>query len=95
MNTKPEICFRCGGQVAEGGSYYIIDLKITSGFDGVIDEEADPEKLRKILDKLEKTDRLTAEEDVYKHMKVSLCPGCKNELINSLVGESDDVTSFS
>lgn len=86
MECKQQVCFRCGEKIQEGGEYYIIDLKVISGFDGIINADPDPEKTREILDSLEEQDPKKLEEDVFRHIKVNLCLQCKNALIKDLTG---------
>jgi hypothetical protein len=84
--TQNYVCFKCGKSVEEGELFYVVELKITSGFDGVIKESADPETIRLLLDKLETESAMAVEEDVYKELKINLCKNCKDILIRFISG---------
>jgi len=90
METKRKICFSCGNRIPEGGIYYNIELKITSGFDGIINERPSPQRIRDILKSLEDLMSIEAEEDVFKEIQIELCKSCKDKLISTLVGERID-----
>jgi len=97
--TQNFICFKCGKSIEEGGLFYVVELKITSGFDGVINESADPETMRALLDKLDIESAMSAEEDVFKELKINLCKDCKDILIRFISGselipdsDKDDLT---
>jgi hypothetical protein len=79
--TRNIVCFKCGRPIEEGGIFYAVELKITSGFDGVINESADPEAMRQLLDKIEARGAISAEEDVFKELKINLCRKCRDILI--------------
>lgn len=80
------ICFKCGKTIEEGGLFYIIEMKITSGFDGIIKESPDPDTLQALLDKLETEHAISAEEAVYKELVINLCKLCKDELVGFISG---------
>ncbi len=90
MQEKPNICFRCGLPIKEGEKFFNIFLQISSGFDGVITEGPSPERIREILDALETMTDAKIENDVYKELKIILCPGCKSELIKTLLGKREN-----
>jgi len=87
------VCFKCGRKIEEGALFYRLELKIFSGFDGTIVESPDPERYRELLSKLENEHALSAEEDVYKELKIILCKNCKDVFIRFL-GNADDSTAF-
>jgi hypothetical protein len=86
--TRNLVCFKCGKPIEAGGIFYVVELRITSGFDGVIKESADPEAMRQLLDKIEARGAMSAEEDVFKELKINLCKKCRNILIR-FFGDSE------
>lgn len=82
------VCFKCGKTIEEGGIFYVVELKITSGFDGVIKESADSGSIMELIDKIEAQGIMAAEEDVFKELKINLCKNCKDILIDFIGGPS-------
>ncbi|RKX70201.1 hypothetical protein DRP53_05775 [candidate division WOR-3 bacterium] len=87
-------CSRCQRIIGEGDLFYRLDIKVISGFDGIIklgghyDINAEIEKLKAYPEDL-------IEEEVYKEFHFILCPRCKeiycsNPLHLGLDGEIPD-----
>lgn len=75
----PKRCHCCGKPLPPGGSYFVLRVEISTGFDGCLPEPAeDPEELiRAALKELAKRTAAENEKDVFEEMLMVLCPACR------------------
>lgn len=78
------VCFKCGSRIEEGRPFFITEMKITSGFDGCINESLPSDKIGELLHAVEMKGSLAAEEEVFKELRIVLCKKCKDILIKFL-----------
>lgn len=87
-------CAMCNRIISEGDLFYQLDIKILSGFDGVIKLEGQFD-INSEISKLKAYPEDLVEEEVYKEFHFILCPRCKeiyctNPLHLKLDGEIPD-----
>ena len=75
----PKRCHCCGKPLPHGGSYFVLRVEISAGFDGCLPEPAgDPEELiRAAMKELSKKVATEHEADVFEEMLLILCPACR------------------
>lgn len=79
-------CDRCGKNLPPGGLRYVVTISVTADFDGVIEEEAGEEEIRKALEDAESRDADDLENDVHKEMAYILCKPCRDAFVKEPVG---------
>ena len=87
-------CNKCKRIISEGDPFYNLEIKVISGFDGVIKLDIDFD-INSEVDKLKVYPEDLIEEEVYKEFKFILCPRCKeiycsNPLNMKLEGDIPD-----
>ena len=55
---KEKNCFRCGKKLQAGGLFYVADIRVLSGFDGILTEpvEGIDQQLKELLEQAERLD---------------------------------------
>jgi hypothetical protein len=83
MKPAPHhLCDRCGRFIQAGGPHYAMALRLTSGFDGYLNDPTTDESLGETLKNLEDTDVEQLEAQVELKLEFLLCPGCRNHIAN-------------
>lgn len=84
------VCDHCGKELPPGTTKYIVDITLFADRDGLIDDEIDiEEKIRGLINEMEKKDWKEIEEDVYEEYSLILCRRCRNRLKERLLSTAD------
>lgn len=82
------VCRRCGKLLPLGSLKYIINIHVTTDFDGYISEEEFNEEvpLEELVKLIKEKPPKQAENDVTNNMAFFLCNDCKNYFVTHPVG---------
>ena len=78
-------CSRCSRELRRGKSYYTVNIRVYSGFDGVLLEEGEiDQRLKRAVEESHQWTPEELEKDVYEEMTLLLCGTCRNEFVREL-----------
>ena len=79
-------CFRCGKELQPGGLFYIVHIKIFSGFDGILMEPTGDidQQLNQLLEQTQHLDPKDLEKDVYEEITLIVCKSCRDRLVDEI-----------
>lgn len=79
-------CFRCGKGLQPGSLFYVVHIKIFSGFDGILSEPAEgiDEQLKGLLEAAQDLDPKELEKDVYEEITLIVCKSCRDRFVEDL-----------
>jgi len=83
---KEKNCFRCGKELQPGGLFYVVDIKVLSGFDGILAESAEgiDQQLKQLLEQAERSDPRELEKDVYEEITLIMCKSCRDRFVDEI-----------
>jgi len=83
---KGRNCSRCGKGLQPGGLFYIVHIKVFSGFDGILSEPAGDvdQQLKSLLEEVEQADPKEMEKDVYEEITLIMCKSCRDRLVDEI-----------
>ncbi len=83
---KEKNCFRCGNSLRPGNLFYVVHIRIFSGFDGVLSEpgEGIDEQLKDLIEVAESLDPKELEKDVYEEITLIVCKSCRDRFVDDL-----------
>jgi hypothetical protein len=83
---KKRNCFRCGKELQPGGLFYVVHIKVFSGFDGILTEPAEEidRQLSQLLEQLRHSDPLELEKEVYEEITLVVCKSCRDRFVGDL-----------
>jgi hypothetical protein len=79
-------CGRCDKDIPEGGLYYVFTIQSVSGFDGIVDIDAD-RGVSEASYRIEESEAVDLERDVFWEHKVVVCSSCKETLVSLFMSE--------
>ncbi len=81
---KEKNCFRCGKRLQPGSSFYVVYIRVVSGFDGILSEPAEgiDEQLKSLLAEVQQLDPKELEKDVYKEITLIMCKSCRDRFVD-------------
>jgi hypothetical protein len=79
-------CFRCGKELQPGGLFYIVHIKIFSGFDGILMEPTGDidQQLNQLLEQAKHLDPKELEKDVYEEITLIVCKSCRDRFVDEI-----------
>jgi hypothetical protein len=79
-------CFRCGKELQPGSLFYIVHVKVFSGFDGILTEPTEDidQQLKQLLDEAQHLDPKELEKDVYEEITMIVCKSCRDRLVDEI-----------
>jgi len=79
-------CFRCGKGLQPGSLFYVVHIKIFSGFDGILSEPAEgiDEQLKGLLEAAQDLDPKELEKDVYEEITLIVCKSCRDRFVDDI-----------
>ena len=79
-------CSRCGKGLRPGSLYYIVHIKVISGFDGILSEPAEgiDRQLKGLLDEVQQSDPEELEKEVYEEITLMMCKSCRDRLVDEI-----------
>ena len=79
-------CSRCGKGLQPGGLFYVVHIKVFSGFDGILTEPAEgiDEQLKELLEQAERLDPKELEKDVYEEITLIMCKSCRDRFVDEI-----------
>ena len=83
---KKRNCFRCGKELQPGGLFYVADIRVLSGFDGILSEPAEgiDQQLKGLLEQAERLDPQELEKDVYEEITLIMCKSCRDRFVDEI-----------
>ncbi len=83
---KGRNCFRCGKELEPGGLFYVVHIKVLSGFDGILSEPAEriDEQLRELVEQAQHLDPKELEKDVYEEITLVVCKSCRDRFVDEI-----------
>ncbi len=79
-------CFRCGKGLQPGSLFYVVHIKVFSGFDGILSEPAEDidQQLKDLLETARHLDPKELEKDVYEEMTLIVCKSCRDRFVEDI-----------
>ena len=83
---KQKNCFRCGKELQPGGPFYVVHIRVVSGFDGILTEapEGIDEELRELIEQAQHLDPSELEKDVYEEITLVICKSCRDRFVDDV-----------
>jgi hypothetical protein len=83
---KKKNCFRCGKELQPGSLFYVVAIKVLSGFDGILTEtgEGIDQQLKELLEQAERLDPRELEKDVYEEITLIMCKSCRDRFVDEI-----------
>jgi len=83
---KETNCFRCGKGLQPGSLFYVIYIRVVSGFDGILSEpmEGIDEQLKGLLEEVRQLDPKELERDVYEEITLIMCKSCRDRFVSEI-----------
>lgn len=72
-----QVCSKCRRIIGPGDLFYSLLIKVSAGFDGVINIKEDRIDLKEEFEKVKSYPEELLNEEVFKEFKFTLCPRCK------------------
>ena len=79
-------CFRCGRGLPPGSLFYVVHIKVFSGFDGILMEPAEgvDQQLKELLEQTQNLDPKELEKDVYEEITLIVCKSCRDRFVDEI-----------
>jgi hypothetical protein len=79
-------CFRCGKRLQPGSLFYVVHIRVFSGFDGILTEpvEGIDEQLKGLLEQAGHLDPRELEKDVYEEITMIVCKSCRDRFVEEI-----------
>lgn len=83
---KERNCFRCGKELPLGSLYYVVHVRVFSGFDGFLTEpeEGVDQQLRQLLEQIKSSDPVGLEKEIYEEITLLVCKSCRDRLVDEI-----------
>ena len=77
-------CQRCSKNLPPGSLAYVIQIKVFSGFDGVLSEASEDleQQLGHLFEQVKESDPEALEREVYEEYNLILCKNCRDRFVN-------------
>ena len=78
--------FRCGKELQPGSLFYVVHIKILSGFNGFLMEPAGDidQQLNQLLEQAKHFDPKELEKEVYEEITLIVCKSCRDRFVDDL-----------
>ncbi|MGA2315083.1 MAG: hypothetical protein ABSG71_01715 [Thermodesulfobacteriota bacterium] len=79
-------CFRCGKRLQPGNLFYVVHIKVFSGFDGILSEPAEgiDEQLKALLEQTQNLNPKELEKEVYEEITWIVCKSCRDRFVDEI-----------
>jgi hypothetical protein len=79
-------CSRCGKDLKPGGLFYLVRIKVFSGFDGILSEPGGgiDQQLKSLLDEVEQANPQELENEVYEEITLMMCKSCRDRFVDEI-----------
>ena len=79
-------CFRCGKKIIPGSLFYVVLIKVISGFDGILSEPAEgiDGQLKSLLEEVRQSDPDELEKEVYEEITLVVCKSCRDRFVDEI-----------
>jgi hypothetical protein len=87
------VCFKCGIEIPDGGTSYIIRITSLCNFDGIIKPQENIDLktlLKEIEDEIRGLPEDLIEEEIFKEKEFVLCSRCKELFLANPLGKALD-----
>ena len=83
---KEKKCFRCGKDFQPGSLFYVVHIKVFSGFDGILSEPAEEidQQLQDLIEAAENMDPKELEKEVYEEITLIVCKSCRDRFMDDI-----------
>ena len=83
---KERNCFRCGKELQPGNLFYVVQIKVISGFDGVLSEpvEGIDQQLKDLVEEVLQSNPKELEKDVYEEITLIICKSCRDRFVDEI-----------
>jgi hypothetical protein len=83
---KERNCLRCGKELQPGSLFYIVHIKVLSGFDGILMEPTGDidQQLDQLIEQAGHLDPKELEKDVYEEITLIVCKSCRDRFVDDL-----------
>ncbi len=83
---KERNCFRCGKELQQGSLFYVVHIRVLSGFDGVLMEPTRDidQQLNQLLEQVKHLDPKELEKEVYEEITLIVCKSCRDRFVEDL-----------
>ena len=79
-------CFRCGKELQPGSLFYVVQIKVISGFDGILVEPAGDidQQLNQLIEQAGHLGPKELAKDVYEGITLIVCKSCRDRFVDDL-----------
>jgi hypothetical protein len=83
---KEKNCFRCGKSLQPGGLFYVVHIRIFSGFDGILSEPAEgiDQQLKTLVETARRNDPNELEKEVHEEITLIVCKSCRDRFVDDV-----------
>jgi hypothetical protein len=83
---KEKNCFRCGKGLQPGSLFYVVHVKVFSGFDGILSEPAEgiDQQLKGLIEAAQNVDPKELDKEVYEEITLIACKSCRDRFVDDL-----------
>lgn len=83
---KERNCFRCGRELQPGSLFFVVHIKVLSGFDGILMEPTgdSDRQLNQLLEQTQHLDPSELEKEVYEEITLIVCKSCRDRFVDDI-----------
>ena len=83
---KEKNCNRCGKELQPGSLFYVVQINIISGFDGILTEPAEgiDRQLKDLIEEVRQSDSGDLEKEVYEEIRLIFCKSCRDRFVDEI-----------
>jgi len=84
--TKEKKCSRCGKNFQPGSLFYVVHIRVFSGFDGILSESPEEidQQLEGLLEAAQHLDPKELEKEVYEEITMVVCKSCRDRFVDDI-----------
>ena len=83
---KGRNCFRCGRELQPGSLFYVVHIKVLSGFDGILMEPTGDidRQLNQLIEQAQHLEPSELEKEVYEEITLIVCKSCRDRFVDDI-----------
>src|SRR4030042_4254547 len=83
---KGRNCFRCGRELQPVSLFYVVHIRVLSGFDGILREPTGDidRQLNQLLEQAQHLHPNELEKEVYEEITLIVCKSCRDRFVDDI-----------